>query len=71
MTLIEYFQFTGLKKAFFAEKLNVPKQTLSTWINGRKMPRIETIMKIEEATGGKVKPKDWIKQPNKENSQQK
>ena len=60
MTLAEYFVITGLRKSFFAQKINVPKQTLSTWITGKKMPRIETIMKIEEATGGKVKPKDWI-----------
>jgi len=60
MTLAEYFQITGLKKSFFAEKICVPKQTLSTWISGKKMPRIETILKIEEATGGKVKAKDWV-----------
>ena len=60
MTLAEYFEITGLRKGFFAQKINVPKQTLSTWITGKKKPRIETIMKIEEATGGKVKPKDWI-----------
>lgn len=60
MTLTEYFELTGLKKSFFAEKIGVSKQALSCWISGKKTPRIETILKIEKETGGKVKGKDWV-----------
>jgi transcriptional regulator with XRE-family HTH domain len=69
MTLKEYFEITGLKKTFFAEKIGVCRQLLSVWIHGKKMPRLETIMKIEEATGGKVKPKDWITERNMKQKQ--
>ena len=60
MTLKEYFRVTGLKKSFFAEKIGVCRPLLSVWINGKKTPRIETILRIQQATDGKVKPIDWI-----------
>ena len=60
MKLNEYLEANGTKKSFFAKKLGILPQMLTTWLSGRTMPRIEMILKIEEATGGKVKAKDWV-----------
>lgn len=62
MTLAEYLRNTGLTHSAFASKLGVSQVTVSRWVTGRRFPDHKMILKIEDATGRKVKPADWYKQ---------
>ncbi len=59
--LHEYFEKTGIMKAFFAKKINTSPATLSAWLHGKSKPKIDQALRIEKATDGFVKIKDWLK----------
>lgn len=59
MKLGDFLKENGMTKIFFAKKIGVNPTHLSRWINGKTVPRIDYILKIEEATKGEVKAKDW------------
>lgn len=60
MNLRKYFEETGVKQAFFAEKIGVSPQSIQGWMTKGKIPKLETLLKIEEQTKGQVKIKDWV-----------
>jgi len=60
MKLIEYLKLERYTSTYFAKLCDVSKQQFSNWTKGKTMPRKETILKIQELTKGKVKPKDWF-----------
>lgn len=63
MKLKEYLDENGIRHSFFADKIQVNKQQLHHYLKGT-TPNIEIIARIEIATGGKVKPYDWLKDKN-------
>ena len=62
MNLSDYLSEAGLKPAEFADKLGVPPSTIGRLLNGERSPRLETIAKIEAATGGRVTVQDFYEQ---------
>ncbi len=63
--LLEWMKKNKIKKTDLANDLECTWPTLWTWITGRKVPRVETLAKIEKMTKGKVKCTDWTT-PSKE-----
>ncbi len=59
--LREYIEKNGLRKDFFAKKIGTTGTTLSSWLHGKTQPKIRFAIKIEKATDGFVKVKDWLK----------
>ena len=59
MKLQKYLEERGMTKVFFAKKIGVNPTHLSRWIGGKTIPRLDYILKIEEATDGKVTSRDW------------
>lgn len=70
MRLEEYLKEQCIVKKKFAEKLEVTAQTLDNIISGSS-PRLELALKIEQMTGGKVKPKDLLPPPGQEKKKRK
>lgn len=62
MTLAEYLRTADLTHSAFAEKLGVSQVTVHRWVNGKRFPDKETILKIEDVTGRMVRPADWFRQ---------
>lgn len=60
MQLQEYLEERGLTDRSFAAKLGVASMTVWRWRNGRRTPRIPTIKRIAELTGGAVTATDWL-----------
>lgn len=60
MKLNEYFEETGVMKAFFAKKIGTTPTSLQSWLKGKTKPKIDLVLKIEKQTNGFVKAKDWI-----------
>jgi len=60
MKLKKYLEENGIKKSFFAKKIGVDPTHFSRWLNGSTIPRLDYILKIEEATDGLVTSKDWM-----------
>lgn len=62
MTLAEYLQTSNLSHADFAKKLEVSQVTVHRWVNDKRFPSKEMLIRIEIATGSKVRPQDWFRQ---------
>lgn len=60
MKLGKYLDELSINKAAFARKIGISTQFLHAIINGEKMPSLPVAIEIENATKGKVKPKDLI-----------
>lgn len=60
MKLKSYLRIYGIPVAKMAEMLGMSRQTVYNIIHKRFSPQLETIKKIEEATGKKVTFKDFI-----------
>lgn len=58
-----WFESSGLSQTQFAKKVNVTQSAVSHLLKGRKSPSLDLILRIEKATGGKVKPNDWREEP--------
>jgi len=56
----EYLKENHLKAKMIAEKIGTTEQHVSAWVNGKNIPRKETMKKIEKITQGKVKFSDWF-----------
>ncbi|QQM31705.1 helix-turn-helix transcriptional regulator [Martelella lutilitoris] len=59
MKLDEYLKFKGVKPSVFAAELGVAPSTISRIIRGERMPRTPLILKIFNATQGRVTFSDW------------
>lgn len=60
MKLKQYLETTKTSQAALAEALNLSQAAISRYVRGDRFPDRETILKIERATKGKVKPRDWF-----------
>jgi transcriptional regulator with XRE-family HTH domain len=69
MTLSDYLRTKAMSQAAFAEMVKMPQATINRYVKGKRFPDKATIFKIEDATGGKVRPADWFKQDKPERAQ--
>jgi plasmid maintenance system antidote protein VapI len=51
----------GPSAASFAKELKVPPSTVSRWINRKRKPNTDSIIKIQQITGGRVRAADFLK----------
>lgn len=59
MDLKTYLKTNRLTETAFAEKLGVSQVTINRYVLRKRFPSPEMILRIAEATGGKVKVADW------------
>lgn len=59
MRLADYLRENGLSDADFATQIGVTRQSVHNYRSGRSVPQRQVILKIYEATKGKVGPLDW------------
>jgi len=59
MTLSEYLQKRRMGFAELAWKLNVSESAVRMWVKGERVPRPETILKIQRLTQNAVTLADW------------
>jgi transcriptional regulator with XRE-family HTH domain len=62
MKLEEYLSRNGITQLAFAEKANIHPVNISQYINGRRIPKLGTMIKIREATNGAVDIQDFAVQ---------
>ena len=55
-----YLADTRTTQAQLAGAVGVSKGYMSELVSGPKTPSLEIAIKIEDATGGKVRPRDWV-----------
>jgi predicted transcriptional regulator len=55
MNLRDYLEMEGIKKCHFAKRVNITESTLHSIMSGRTDPRLSICLRIEKATGRKVK----------------
>lgn len=63
MTLDEYLKFKGEKEERFARLVGSSQPVVNMWRHGKRRPRLETMILIEEITDGLVQPKDFARRP--------
>lgn len=61
MTLQEYLTANGLSGNQFARQSGVDVSTINRLLAGQ-VPRVDTIDRIDGATGGQVSFQDWVKE---------
>lgn len=60
MTLKEWFAATGVKQNWFAKKVEVGTDSMSLYVQGRRIPTAAVQMRIQKATNGEVAvDRDW------------
>ena len=62
MTLSEYMKSEGLTAMAFAEMISAPTSTVTRWINGETSPSLDLIIRIDDATEGKVTAEDFVRE---------
>ena len=60
MNLGQYLAEEKIKPASFAATLGVPASTVARWVSRARVPRLEWLAKIEEATKGQVTASDFM-----------
>lgn len=60
MKLADYLAQEGLSPSRLAERLGVPPSTITRILKGDRIPRLDTIAKITEATEGRVGAADFM-----------
>lgn len=60
MKLVDWLQQTRTTITEFAALIGVDTSTAHNWMTGRRNPRAVALAKIDEATGGKVRPVDFV-----------
>ena len=64
MTLQEYLAANNLSGNQFARRSGVDVSTINRLLAGQ-VPRVDTIHRIEGATGGQVSFQDWVRRQEK------
>ncbi|AGF74117.1 putative transcriptional regulator [Bartonella australis AUST/NH1] len=57
--LKSYLEQNKLSQAKFGQQVGVSQSTVNRYLRGLRFPEPEVVLKIEEATGGVVRPVDW------------
>jgi predicted transcriptional regulator len=59
MKLAQYLSNKRIPQSDFANRIGVTQVAVSRYVTGLRTPSLDLILKIERATKGAVKPKDW------------
>lgn len=62
MKLETYLKTKSITRTDFAGLIGTTQASVSRYVSGERRPSIEMIDKIEKATKGKVKMRDWFKE---------
>ncbi len=62
MKLETYLKTKSITRTDFAGLIGTTQASVSRYVSGERRPSIEMIDKIEKATRGKVKMRDWFKE---------
>ncbi|KFB11063.1 Helix-turn-helix protein [Nitratireductor basaltis] len=62
MKLKQYLETTGTSQATLADALRISQAAISRYVRGERFPDRNMILKIQRATKGKVKPRDWFEE---------
>lgn len=65
MKLRTYLSEAGISLTRFAAKIGVSVSTVHGWTTGRRVPALETALRIEALTDGRVTTKDLAPVPSK------
>lgn len=70
MTLDDFLSSpaTTMTKADLASALGVSQISVNRWLAETRFPDKETILRIEELTGGRVQPADWYRPTHRQSS---
>jgi predicted transcriptional regulator len=60
MKLSQYLSQAGLTHAQFAQKIGATQAAVSRYASGKRKPHLAKLLQIEKATGGKVRPRDFM-----------
>jgi transcriptional regulator with XRE-family HTH domain len=60
MKLNEWLAREGMLQRAFAEKVGANPSTISLILSGMRNPSLDLAVRIEEATKGRVKVREWI-----------
>jgi transcriptional regulator with XRE-family HTH domain len=60
MKLKAWLNKEGLSKTEFAKKVGITRHALYLYLKGKRQPRLDIALRIEEATNGEVTVKDLI-----------
>lgn len=63
MTLSEYMKSSKLDPDRMAAIIGCSPGAVKKWLYGERMPRAEQMRRIDEVTGGQVKPNDFVGAP--------
>ena len=63
MQMLDYLKKRGLSKYKAAKELEIQWTTLWRWTTGRSTPTPQMMQKVNEWSGGKVTPNDWLITP--------
>ena len=63
LRLRQFLASKKLSQEEFAARAGVPGPQVSLWLSGRRRPNLDSAFKLELATGGAVKVRDWMKSP--------
>lgn len=57
--LFQYLREANLTQAQFAERIGCSQATISRFVKGQSEPSLRMARRIQNATGGVVRPGDW------------
>lgn len=60
MTLLEYIRTSDYTFASFAEKIGETENIVRKWAYRQRQPSLPNAIKVEDATGGKVPPRNML-----------
>lgn len=60
MKLADFLSDKGMSRADFAAALGVSEVTITRYVGGRRMPRVEHLRRIREVTAGAVTADDFL-----------
>lgn len=64
MQLGDWLEREGVAPEAFGARIGVTGQTIRNWRDGKHTPGIVQALAVEQATGGEVRPVDWLTQAN-------
>lgn len=62
MKLKDYLTDSGVKQKFFAAKIGMSENSITSYVLGKKIPTISAAWRIHKATGGAVSFIDWLEE---------
>lgn len=60
MRLADYLSQESLKPGEFAKRIGASPSTVTRYLKGERTPRVKSMYRIEAATGGAVRARDFL-----------